>query len=789
MLKNHLKIAFRQMKRQKGFTILNIVGLALGIALVILITTFIWHEQQHDKWMTNSDQTYRVYRIGKRGETAWTPTLLARKLMADYPEVKNAAAWRPIGEYLVTYEGKDLYVENTAVVDSNFFNVLQMDFLQGDAATALTQPNSIVLTNKLAKRIFGDKNPVGESVTLLGQYDFMVTAILNTQKRKSHIPSDFFVRYNGYGNHWGGNNRATYVQLYPNSSTVELSQKIEKDVNELIRQEYISNGVTPKESDFYQWALQPLNDVFLHSEGWTALGESGSIRNVYIFAFIALLVMLVAIINYVNLTTARASQRGKEVGIKKVVGAERGLLTTQFLVESILQAAIAGLLAIFLAEMALPYFNNMMDRQLTVLRSAPFLVVGGTLLLSCFIGLLAGSYPAFILSSFQPSVAIKSNFLKTGEKGLFRKVLVTSQFTASITLVIVMAFIYRQVHFMMEKDLGFQPDQVLTIPMNDGDTYRKVTQLKSRFQQIAGVQAITTASHFPSHEFYDWKLVIEGKEENFSPYVLYGDEDFGEVLNLDMDMVAGRFFNPAIGQDSVNNYVVNESFVKNYGIENPIGQRVRFARDEAFGQIIGVIKDFHYHDVTRKIDPLIMSAGDWRNYTGVKLSTKNLSQTIEKIRQIWSTIEPTFPMRYSFLDEDFNEQYADQERFGQSILYATFLTLFIALLGLLGLTAFTVERRTKEIGIRKVLGASVSGIIGLLAKDFMKLLGIAAIIAIPLSYYLTNQWLADFAHRTSLAWWVFAAAGLGILLIAFLTVSAQSIKAARANPIEAIQTD
>ena len=789
MLKNHIKIALRQLKKHKVFATLNILGLSLGMALAILIATFINNEYQHDRWMQDSDETYRVYRIGKRGETAWTPTLLARKLEADYPEVIGAAAWRPLNEMLLNYGDKDWYIEEPAVVDSNFFKVVKMGFLHGNAATALAGPTDIVLSAKLANQIFGDENPMGETITLSGAAEFSVTGVLDNKNRKSHIESDFFVRYGGYGTGWGGNNRATYVQLKPNTNPAQLAAKIQNDVNELIRQEYIADGLTPTESDFYKWALQPLNNVYLQSEGWTALGKSGSIRNVYIFAFVALLVIFVAIINYVNLTTARASQRGREVGVKKVMGAERSLLTTQFLTESVLQALIAGALAVLLAEICLPFFNGMMDRELQVLKGAPSSIIAATMLLALLIGGVAGSYPAFIMSGFQPVTALKSSFLKTGEKGLFRKVLVTSQFAASITLLIVMVFIYRQVNFMLEKDLGFKPDQVVTIPINQNGTARRVDQLKARFKQIPGVQEVTSASSFPGDFFTDWKLVIEGQETSRAPYVLYAGTDFGKVLDLDMEMAQGRFFDTNISGDTINNYIVNEALVKKYGIKDPIGQRVRFSWDEEFGQIVGVIKDFHFHDVTREIEPLIMSAGSWRNHVGIKLSTNNLPNTIEAIKTVWADIEPTFPMRYSFLDEEFEGQYAEQQRFGKSILYTTLLTLFIALLGLFGLTAFTVERRTREIGIRKVLGASVNSIIGLLAKDFMILLGFACIIALPLGYYLSSSWLADFAHQTELVWWVFAGSGLIILLVGFLTVAMQSVKAALANPVKAIKTE
>ncbi|MEM1122063.1 MAG: ABC transporter permease [Bacteroidota bacterium] len=790
MWKNHLKIAFRQLAKNKVFSGINILGLSLGMALAILIAVFIKEELSYDRWMVDSENTYRVYR-NRGNNTAWTPSPLTQKLMTDYPEVVAATGLFVSENRLLSYNDKKIYVEKTADVDSTFFKVIGMELLRGDEATALDQLNNMVITDRLAKRIFGDKNPIGETVNYQGQYDYLITGVINTENRKSHIQADVFTRFTWYSSGWAGNNRLTYVRLKDKADPHGLAQKIDTDANEMIRRELQARNSDPDNFNYFSWHLQPFNETYLHSQGWTAQGELvGSIRNVYIFGFIALLVLLVAIVNYVNLTTARASQRGKEVGVRKVTGAGKGLLTAQFTTESILQAAVAGTIALLLAEICLPYFNEIVNRDLAVLASKPgWIIIAGTFMLAAITGLLAGFYPAFVMSAFKPVTALKSNFLKTGNNGLFRKVLVTGQFAVSITLLIVMAFIYRQVNFMMEKDLGFQPNQVLVIPMNEDESFQRVEQLKSRFKQLPSIQEVTTASSFPSNFLPDWPMVIEGQQERVNPYVIQGDVDYAKTLNL--EMVTGRFFDPNISSDSTNAFIVNETFVKAFGIANPIGQRLRWDWEsgDQFGQIIGVMKDFHTQGLASEISPVVMTAGDWRDYTGIKLSATDLPQTIANIKKIWADIEPTHPMRYSFLDESFMAQYDDQQRFGRTILYATLLTLFIALLGLFGLTAFTVERRTKEIGIRKVLGASINGIIGLLAKDFMQLLGIAFLIAVPVSYLLSNQWLADFAHRTNLVWWVFLGAGLIIMFVGFLTVCLQSVKAAVADPVKAIKTE
>lgn len=790
MFKNHLKIAFRQLSKNKVFSGINILGLSLGIALAILIAVFIRNEMSYDSWVASSEDTYRVYRT-KDNNTAWTPSPLAEKLRTDYPEVVSATGFSTDENQLITYDGKDIYVKKTASVDSTFFKVIGMELLHGDTETAFDQVNGMVVTDEMAKRLFGDKNPIGEVVRYHGIYDYIITGVLDTENKKSHMQAEVFTRFTWYSNGWSGNNRLTYVRLKPNANPQALAQKVDTDATALIRQEMVGRNYNAKETDFYSWHLQPFNEVYLHSQGWTAQGELvGSIRNVYIFGFIALLILLVAIINYVNLTTARASQRSKEVGVRKVTGAGRGLLTTQFIIEAVMQAVVAGIFALLLAEVCLPFFNKITNRELAVLASEPgWLIIAGTFVLSAITGVLAGFYPAFVMSAFTPVTALKSNFLKTGNSGLFRKVLVTGQFAVSITLLIVMAFIYRQVNFMMDKDLGFKPDQVLSIPMNNDDSFRRVTQLKNRFKQIPGVQEVTTASSLPGDFLPDWPMVIQGRTERFVPYIIQGDADYPKTL--DLELVSGRFFDSNIGQDSINNYIVNETFVKEYNIDNPIGQKVRWnwEGDEDFGQIIGVMKDYHTQGLASKIEPIVMSGRNWRNQVGIKLSAADLPKTIAALEQIWAEIEPTHPMRYSFLDESFMAQYDDQQRFGQTILYATLLTLFIALLGLFGLTAFTVERRTKEIGVRKVLGASVSGIITLLAKDFMKLLGLAFLIAIPLAYTLSEKWLAGFAHRTDLVWWIFIGAGIVTLTVGFLTVCIQSVKAALANPVKAIKAE
>jgi putative ABC transport system permease protein len=555
-----------------------------------------------------------------------------------------------------------------------------------------------------------------------------------------------------------------------------------------MRNEFLSMNYTPSEEDFADWKFQPLNNIHLESDNFYWVGETGgSRRNLSIFMLIGLLVLGVAIINYVNLATARAGQRAKEVGVKKVTGAERGQLTIQFITESIVQAVLSATIALLLAELLLPFFNTVTNRELSILGSQPLLFIGGILILALLTGLLAGIYPAFVMSGYRPVKALKANFMKSGDKGMFRKVLVTGQFCITIALVIVMAFIYRQVNFMMDHELGFHPDQVMTVPFNNRHNFHKLEDIKTRLENIPGVKTVTTASRFPGGFMPDWGVIIEGNPDAISPNVIFADEDYASTL--DIEMVEGRFISDDIAADSINNFFVNETFVRENALDNPIGTKLKFTADSTYGQIVGVMKDFHFQGLFQDINPLVMTGAQRRYIAGFKLSTQNMSKTIAEVERLWAEIEPEHPMRYTFLDEEFANQYASQERFGETMLNSTLLKLFIAQLGLFGLTVFKLERRTREIGIRKVLGATVGGVIGLLSKDFLKLAGIAFLIALPIGYFISKSWLEDFAYRTDLAWWVFVGAGLLIGLVGFLTVGIQSMRAALMNPVESLRSE
>lgn len=720
------------------------------MAVVLLIVLFVKHEFSYDQFIGDKDNVYRVYRYWSKsgGQVVWTPSRLAEKLKSDFPEVVASSGLSPSGEQLMEYKGEKLYVEETASVDSSFFQTISLPFKYGDPSTAMQQPNSIVISDRLSKRLFGEMNPVGEIIQHDSETEMQVMGVVAMEGKNTHMNYDVFMRFSWYSDSWTGNNRATYVKLLPTTSIAGLESKVTAEMKELIEKEFIEVNYTPNAEDFADWKLQPLADIHLHAADFSWISnKGGSIRNVYIFLLIAGLMLIVAIVNYVNLSTAQATKRAKEVGVRKASGALRSQLTGQFMTEAFFQASLAALAAIILAQALLPIFNTVTDRELVLLSGNSMWILLPLLCLTLMTGLLAGFYPAMILSGFKPVLALKTNFLKSGEKGGFRKVLVTAQFTVTIALLVVMAFIYRQVNFMMDHELGFQPDQVMVIPQNFGSSHYKVESLKPAFKAIPGVKSVTTVNRLPGQFIPDWGMQIEGRDDGVGPYVMFADADYAQTI--DLEMVEGRFLSHDIAGDTVNNFIVNEEFVKRYNIEDPLNTKVKFTFDTIYGNIVGVMKDFHFRGLQRSIAPLIINGMHMRQNTAVKLSTNNLSQTIFEIEKLWKQIEPDHPMRYSFLDEDFSLQYAEQERFGKTMLYATILTLFIAILGLFGLTAFNVERRTKEIGIRKVLGASVSSIVGLLSKDFLLLVSIAILIAVPIGWYATNLWLEDFAFRTN----------------------------------------
>lgn len=793
MLRNYLLVAVRNFWKQKNYTLLNVGGLAVAMATAILALLFIRHEYSYDRWVPNQQNIYKVYRQWNPGSgNTFTPYRLAEALRNEFPEVASATWVNEYGKVLIAAEDQEgIFANKMASVDSSFLRVLPYPLKYGSAEEALERPRTTVLSDATAQKLFGNENPVGRILRVNADTDYEITGVLAPFPNNSHLEVDALVRDTAYiFSSWTGNNPATYVAVHPNTDVMALEEKITEAITPRLRAEMERMGAS-SDNKYPDWKLQRLQDVQLSAgEIGGPFSGQGDKRSIYVIALVALVIVTIASINYMNMATAQAARRAREVGVRKVTGAHQSQLVVQFLTEAVLQCLLALPVAALLTELVLPTFENVVARDLDLSwrvwgQLAPYL-------LSLIIGLsvVSGSYPAFVLSGYRPTDVLKGKWLRRDQGKMLRQSLVVVQFTGAIVATIVMFFIYQQIRFMQSQELGFRGEQVMVITVNTQDTYQQVTSLKSRLLQNPRVVAVTSADGLPGSDHSDYGFQLGGDKESVNSDIFFTDADYLNALNLDMK--EGKFLSTA--DTSYTTFVVNEAFVRKYTLKEPVGHSLNFT-GAADGRIIGVVKDFNYSSLEHKIRPLVFSGAiaslrsGWVNAVAVRLQTDNLRETIREVERFWKEIEPNHPIRYTFLDDDFAGLYAEQERLGQTLLYATFITLFIALLGLFGLASYVAERRTKEIGVRKVLGASVRQIVTLLGMDFLKVVLISGLIAAPIAWWLSQRWLADFAYRTAITATPFLLAIALAVLIAVLTVSARAIRAALANPVDALRSE
>ena len=793
MLKSYFKIAFRNLWKHRVFSFINIMGLTVGMTACFLIFLYVRFELSYDRFHEKGDRIYRVVADIK------TPTEVLPAHGPAWAVPPNAKDYFPEIESFVRLSNESFLIrkgdvkfqeENTLHADSSFFRVFSFKLLRGDPATALKEPLSLVFSETAAKKYFGNTDPVGQTVLFTGQgLTARVTGIMKDLPENSQIKADMLVSMSTLtqqfnptmDQQWGNYGAYAYFLLKPGVNAAALEAKFPKFLDD-------RNGKEMKRSQMYATLhLEPLKDVYLHS---TRNGnKTGNINNVYIFSIVAVFILLIACINFVNLTTARSSERAKEVGIRKVVGAARTQLARQFIGESVLLCLIAFLLTVVLAALLLSPFNHLAGKTI----SQSIFHEGSSLLLlflaAIGIGLLAGIYPALVLSSFQPIVVLKGRFA-TGTKGiLLRKGLVVAQFTISTALIIATIVVYNQMNFMRNQDLGFNKDQLLVVNTN-GDSARLA--FKQVITDIPGVQSAGMASSVPGGGNMGAYSEIQNAKgdmqiANLDLYFV----DFDYIPQFKIKMLAGRSFSRDFMTDTTQAMVINEAAMKMFGYTSP-GQAVgrRFKQWGREGMIIGVMKDFHYRSLQQEIKPLSMRIEpNGCSLVTIKVSTAHLPATIAAIETRWKALIPTRPFSYFFLDEYFDKQYRSEERFGKLFLNFAILAIFISCLGLLGLASYSTIQRTKEIGIRKVMGASVSNIVNLLSRDFLTLVFISFLIAAPVAWYFMHRWLSDFAYRINISWWVFAIACMIAVLIALLTVSYQAIKSAVANPVKSLRAE
>ncbi len=803
MLKNYLRVALRNLKNHKAFSFINIIGLAVGIACCITIMLYVQDELSYDKFNTHADEIYRVHfraLLGnKEVNQAITCAPLQGTLVKDFPEVVAAAKIANFGSPVLRYKEKVFAEKRFYWADSTFFNVFTVNFIQGDLRSALTQPNAVVITQSMASKYFGDENPVGKILNADQRMDLVVTGVVRDIPHSSHFHFDFLAslvsiaKYRNDGDNWLSNNYYTYVMLRNGTDPATFQKKLNDHTREYISTQLkavmgISLDQYESSGNKIGYYLQPLTSIHLASHVDFELEPNSDISYVYIFSAIAIAILLIACINFMNLSTARSDKRAKEVGIRKTLGSSKMRLIAQFMAESITISMIAVFLAIGLIELFLPVFNNISGKEVSLglfdnAYSVPLLF-----LFSIVVGIVAGSYPAFYLSSFLPVRVLKSGSGRTNRKSVLRSILVIFQFTVSIALFIGTFIIYQQLHYVQEKNLGLNKDLVLVISKADA-VGTHMEQFKQELSGCPGVVSSSNSASIPG-SLYDnnvWQLEKGPSQDAQAIMTMRSDYEYAGVYKL--ELIAGRFFSKDHPSDSAG-VVLNETGVKALGIKDPIGKILIRPGNAPKYEVIGVMKDFNYESLHEKIRPLAISLfdrGEYSRFVSVRVSAVDYQRTIAFLERTWKKYAGNTVFQCNFLDQNLQLMYEADQRAGKIAAIFSVLAILIACLGLLGLAAFITEQRTKEIGVRKVLGASVFEVAALLSSEFVKWVLIANVAAWPLAYYVMNAWLQNFAYRVDISALTFAASGVLALIVALATVSSHAIKAATANPVESLR--
>jgi putative ABC transport system permease protein len=806
MLYNFILIAFRNIQRNKTFSAINIFGLATGMATCLIIMLYVQHQLSYDRFHEKADRIVRVIFKGsvqgeKMNEAHVMPPV-AQTLLADYPEVQQATRLRQYGTPRITSGDKSFKEDAFAFVDANFFQVFTLPFLQGDPKTALLQPFSVVITQSTAHKFFGSENPMGQVLTFKDlKASCKVTGVIADIPGNSHFHIDVFASMTSLPEakspSWMTSEFYTYLVLPPGYNYKQLESKlpqmVEKYMSPQLQQAFGMNYKQFEEKGNYLGLfLQPLTDIYLHSDFMYDLGPRGNTQHVYIFSAIALFMLLIACFNFMNLSTAGASKRAREVGIRKVVGSVKGQLIQQFLMESILLTSISLLIAAVLVVLALPLFNSLTGQSVAFTISGALKLLPGLLLFGLLVGLLAGSYPAFFLSSFKPITVLK-NTLATGNKSMsIRSGLVVVQFCISIALMAGTLVVYQQLRYIQSKDLGYNKEQVLIL----GETWvlgQKEKVFRQQLLQDPRVLRVSTSGYLPAGPSNNNNFFIYPNDDPAQQIkAIRYDVDDQYIPTLGMQLIAGRNFSPQLATDS-SAAILNETAARALGWENDALDRT-ITRSTNEGEkktyrVVGIVKDFHFRSLHERISPLVMVLSPNSGTMIVKIKTADTKDLLASMKNQWTDLTPDEPFIYSFMDQRVEDTYVSEQKIGKFLGIFAGLTVLVACLGLFGLATFTAQQRTKEMGIRKVLGASVPTLVALLSKEFLKLVLLANLIAWPLAWWAMQNWLQNFEYSIRLSPWLFASVSVAVLLIALLTVSFQAIKAALVNPINSLRNE
>ena len=783
MFKNYIKIALRNLQKHKMYSLLNIIGLAVGILCSLLISLWVLDELSYDRFHTHADRLYRVEfdqdYSGQLFHVNVSPHPMAPALVEEIPEVEKATRVNRMGEFLVKFTEKTFFEDSVLAVDPSFLEMFSYPLLQGDARTALADPFSIILTEDRARTYFGHGEAIGKTLNINNSMDFTVTGVMKNIPRTGYLQFDAVIPYEllrtqGVNlENWDNNTTLTFALLRNNTEPDSVATKVHA-----LMTKHDSSG-----DQIY--SLRPLTQIHLHSYFGFG-GKRGNAQYITLFSVIAVFVLLIACINFMNLSTARSFKRAREVGMRKVVGAVKRQIVTQFYGESCIFTFLALILALICVNLALPAFNALTGKDISFAAltsgSTPLAVLG--ILLTT--GFIAGSYPALFLSSFHPVKVLKGTVSSGASGRVFRKILVVVQFSLSISLIIGTGIVYSQLNYMKEKSLGFETDHLLTVQMRGGvkDSYGA---LKKELVKHPGVVEVSAGSTKPSSIYSngggaDW----EGKDPEWDVSVHFTSVDYDYIEAADIEMAGGRSYSQDFPSDSESAIVVNEELQRIMGTDSAVGKRFTFGGRT--NTIIGVVKDFHFLPLRKKIEPLaLMLRPEFSRLLLIRIQPENVATTLDNLEETWSRVVPGFPFDYEFINEDFEAMYRTEQRMGSVLKYFSFLAVFIACLGLFGLASFAAEQRTREIGIRKVLGASIPRIAYLLCREFTFLVLLANFVAWPVVYLAMRNWLGGFAYRTSIGWEIFFLAGFMAFVIALLTVSYQALKTALSNPVRALK--
>jgi putative ABC transport system permease protein len=803
MIKNYLTIAWRSLSKNKVFSFINMFGLAVGLACCMLISGYLYQELTYDTYSDHTKQLYRVnLGVAENGGATVYPMIdiaVGEGMKNAYPEIEASTRLAGGAKLFVKYDNRQFKEANLVYVDANFLDIFSIPFVEGDVKTALAEPKSIVITKEFSKKYFGDAPAIGKTLTV-GTDPMKVTGVIDKVPDNSHFHADAFMSMititANRRQTWSNVGFFTYLLLNKNADPKKLEKAFPQLVAKYVVPEIqndmgVSLAEAQKSVNTFLFTLQPLTDIHLHSDTRFEREANGNIQYIYIFGALALFILLLACINFTNLSTAASSKRAKEVGIRKVMGSLKSSLIYQFLAESILLTCMAMVLALCLVYALLPYFNDVAGKQITMAFYLNYKAIAIEILLALIVGTAAGIYPAFFLSSFEIISVLKGNSSAQGNKSLLRSGLIVFQFGISTAFIVATLIVYQQLHFMQTKKLGYDKDQVLVI--NDAYTLgNNIDAFKQQLLQDKRVLNATITSDVPVASSDGTQVYAKSTKEGDTRSEIHAniyhiDENY--LPTMGMQVAKGRNFLPAYPSDS-SAVLVNESMVKELGFGNtdPIGRTIVRSGQHEF-RIVGVVKNFHYSSAKDKIAPLMMLYGHHTGSIIVKAKTADLAGLIETAKTQWADYHAEGPFSYTFLDDQFAKLYTAEQRTGKIFTGFAVVAVIIASLGLFGLAAFSIRQRVREIGIRKVLGASSSTITGMLSAEFLKLVLIAVVVSAPLTWYAMHKWLQEFAYRIDISFWVFALAGLIALAVAFLTVSFQSIKAALANPVKSLRSE